>query len=224
MLTKKRLNWILYGLIAAICLPALPGYTFSDDSSSAKIPGPPSIEPMLEKDGVRVSLRTNVNSRNEMTVLVRISNFSQRPVLVTPDALEASTEDGFVIAQLDGNLPARTVWENSQNKKPVISDSFGKMKRATALIPFSSPYRIASTAHQLALFAEKTLAEKEKARIAISNRGLLQEVILPPGMATHGFVIYDASFVKAYDRTPAVNIKVQVGDEPFEFRFSGGRA
>ena len=92
--------------------------------------------------------------------------------------------------------------------------------KITSLIPFSTPYQIVTSAQKMAAFTEKAFATTQKPQSG--PNGSLREVILQPGMGTHGSIIYDASFVKAYAEAPTIHIKVKAdGDEPFEFKFRG---
>jgi|GEM_PF-3661717 len=176
--------------------------------------GPTSLEPTIERDDVRVSLRTDINKKRQMTVLVKISNLSDHPVLVSPDAVEATTDGGFIIPTVNINSQAL--------EKSSFSGAKGwdTATKITALIPFSTPYQIVTSAQKMAAFTEKTFATPQKPRLG--PHGSLREVILQPGMGTHGSIIYDASFMKAYSKAPTIHIKVKAdGDEPFEFVFSG---
>ncbi len=202
--------------------PAQKSELFSTQTQSpATQQGPMSFEPNLERDHVQVSLKTSLNKQNEMTVVIKISNLSDRPVLVSPDAVEAATEEGFVISPISHNRKTHHSLHSENNTWSTIS-------KAAALIPFSTPYRIVSSAKSLAQFTTKTWSAVNQNSAALNPtlstqafQGSLREVILQPGMATHGSIIYDASFIKAYSQTPTIHIKVRVNDdEPFEFKFS----
>ena len=173
---------------------------------------PVSLEPAIEKDGVRVALQTSLQKKDRLTVRVKISNLSENPVLVSPDAVEASTEEGFVIQPIGSKGSDTSKWKDSDSK----NDRWSKISKVAALIPFSDPYRIVSSTRAIANFAQKNLASPPKKKFD----GLLHELILQPGMATHGIINYDASSLKAFDYAPTLHIKVTVGSEPFEFKFA----
>ncbi len=177
--------------------------------------GPVSLEPAIEKDGVRVALQTSIQKKDELMVLIKISNLSTQPILVSPDAVEASTAEGCVIKPAGTSGAAQGKWDNSPAKK----SSWAKFTDAAAFIPFSDPYHIISSTKAIAQYAEKNNIRFFKPAQK-TNRGFLREVILQPGMATHGLIIYDASSLRAFDYAPTLHIKVTVGEEPFEFQFS----
>ncbi len=180
--------------------------------------GPVSLEPAIEKEGVRVALRTSMQKRDELSVLVKISNLSEQPILVSPDAVEATTEEGFVMKLAGSELSPTSHWAKNPEKK----SSWDKLTQVAALIPFSDPYKIISTTSKIAKYASQTTSANSQTsmRSPASRRGLLREVILQPGMATHGLIVYDASSLKAFDYAPTLRIKVMVGEEPFEFKFA----
>lgn len=187
-------------------------------SEHAMVSGPVSLEPAVEKNGVRVALRTSIQKKDELSVLVKISNFSDQPILVSPDAVEASTEEGFTM-QLAGS--SKTVSGGWGTNSTPSNSSWSKLAKVAAFIPFSDPYKIVSSTYALAQYAGKSAAAYSKAAAnSDARRGLLHEVILQPGMATHGLIIYDASSLKAFNYSPTLHIKVTVGSEPFEFKFS----
>ena len=175
----------------------------------AKPPGPFSLEPTVEKNGVRVALRSSIQKRNQMQVLVRVSNFSTQPVLVSPDAVETTTEEGFVI------LP-------SNGLQAIPSDAevtWSRISKAATLIPFADPYQIISKTQKVADFAKKSGLWDQIQNSQKKKSFQLKEVILQPGMATHGLIVYDASSLNAFEYNPMLHIKVMINGEPFEFVF-----
>lgn len=189
----------VFSLLVPICLA----------SSSAQIGiNAASIEPMVEKNNIRVALRATIEKQNQMTVLVKVSNFSEQPVLVSPDAVEMSTQEGFII------LPSNGI----KSAPSSSSATWAKISKAAALIPFSDPYKLISRTQKTVEYAEKhgLFQSGEQSKL---NRYKLRDVLLPPGMATHGLIIYDSSSLNAFDYNPLLRIKVMVNHEPFEFIF-----
>ena len=212
----------LFTIVFAVTVPLISlasiSYSQSVPSESKPVLGPTSLEPAIEKDGVLVALRTVLQKKDQLSVLVKISNLSEKPILVSPDAVEATTEEGFVMKLAGSELPIAKSWQSNPEKK----SSWDKFTQVAALIPFSDPYRIISTTTKLAKYASQsaTALSQPSFNTPTSRRGLLHEVILQPGMATHGLIIYDASMLKAFDYSPTLRIKVMVGEEPFEFKFA----
>ncbi len=204
MCKKSFYFMIPVSLICLLLSSSTQGVAFPDEP---QLQGPVSFEPSIEKDGIRVTLKTSLNTKNRMTVLVRVANFTDHPILVSPDAMEASTEEGFTIPP--SAEPAGSV-ETQPGK------AWQTMDKLNALIPFDTPFKIVKTARGIKQFAEKAIQNSENKDF---RKKLLREVILPPGMATRGLVVYDTSILKAFEETPALHIKVKVGEEPFEFRF-----
>jgi len=206
--SKKRIGSIILG--AGIFLGILSfAYAQNPISSSHKDVGPISVEPAIEKNGVRVALRSSIQKRNQMQVLVRVSNFSNQPVLVSPDAVETTTEEGFVI------LPSNGI-------KAFPSDTelaWSRISKAATLIPFADPYQIFSKTQRVADFAKKSGLWDQIQNSQKKKSFQLKEVILQPGMATHGLIVYDASSLNAFEYNPILHIKVMINGEPFEFVF-----
>ena len=201
---KKLIVSTGLGLCLLMIPPGKAQSPFSNQPSQAA--GPISMEPTIEKNGVRVSLRSNIQKKNQMRVLIKVSNFSGQPILVSPDAIETTTEEGFVIRPSNGILV-----DSSESH-------WSKFSKAASLIPFADPYQIISKTQKVADFAKKSglwdhLQNGQKKTLQ------LKEVILQPGMATHGLIIYDASSLNAFSYNPMLRIKVNVGSEPFEFIF-----
>ncbi len=212
---KKILAFILSGFVVMFPSPFAWTQTSIQTAEQRLVQGPTSLEPAIEKDGIRVALRTSIKKKNELTVLVKISNFSEQPVLVSPDAVEASTEEGFIM-KLAGSSESKNLsaWPEASQK----SNTWSKWSEVAALVPFVDPYRIISSTKAIADYAGKNSSKFFKS--AQKSSGLLREVILQPGMATHGLIVYDASALKAFDYAPNLRIKVTVGNEPFEFKFA----
>lgn len=213
------LKKILHLILSSLALLGTPALTWAQSptlTEQALATGPTSLEPSVEKNGVRVALRTSIRKRDQLSVLVKISNLSEQPILVSPDAVEASTAEGFVIPTLASKTQT-THWSN----EPSSNSSWSKFEKVAAYIPFSDPYKLVSSTYALAKYAGKSIAAMPQTSASSpSQKGLLHEVILQPGMATHGLIIYDASSLKAFSYAPTLRIKVMVGEEPFEFKFS----
>ena len=205
-----RLKKIFFTGIVLFCLMVSPAQTqFSSATNTQKAPGPISMEPAVEKNGVRVTLRSNIQRRNQMQVLVKVSNFSEQPVLVSPDAVETTTGEGFVI------LP-------SNGLKASPSDAaitWSRISRAATLIPFADPYQVISKSQKVADFAKKSGLWDQIQNSQQKKTFQLKEVILQPGMATHGLIVYDASSLNAFEYNPMLHIKIMINGEPFEFVF-----
>ncbi len=167
------------------------------------------MEPAVEKNGVRVALRSSIQKRNQMQVLVKVSNFSEQPVLVSPDAVETTTEEGFVI------LPSNGIKASPSDAEMAWS----RISKAATLIPFADPYQIISKTQKVADFAKKSGLWDQIQNSQKKKSFQLKEVILQPGMATHGLIVYDASSLNAFEYNPMLHIKVMINGEPFEFVF-----
>lgn len=206
----KTHNKLTLGLVLLMLTGTLPASSQTPEMAvHAHSPGPISMEPAVEKNGVRVALRSNIQKRNQMQVLVRVSNFSNQPVLVSPDAVETTTEEGFVI------LP-------SNGLKAYPSDAevtWSRISKAATLIPFADPYQIISKTQKVADFAKKSGLWEQIQNSQKKKSFHLKEVILQPGMATHGLIVYDASSLNAFEYNPMLHIKVMINGEPFEFVF-----
>lgn len=213
----KKIQHLGLALLTSLGMsPSLWAQSSPPQAEAASFPGPVSLEPAVEKNGVRVALRTSIRKKDELTVFVKISNLSEQPILVSPDAIEASTEEGFIIQPIGSKKTVSENWNPSSD-----NSSWKKISKVAAFIPFSDPYHILSSAKAIANYAEKKSATLSKLNSTPrKSRGLLKEVILQPGMATHGLIIYDASSLKAFDYAPTLHIKVIVGQEPFEFKFA----
>lgn len=210
LLYSKKLNHRL-SLIALLLLVISPlaFAQVSFSNSSLRDSGPISMEPTVEKNGVRVALRSSIQKKNQMQVLVKVSNFSEQPVLVSPDAVETTTEEGFVI------LPSNGISPESSN----AFQTWSKISKAASLIPFADPYRIISKTQKVADFAKKSGLWEQIQNSQKKKNFHLKEVILQPGMATHGLIVYDASSLNAFEYNPMLHIKIMVNGEPFEFIF-----
>lgn len=183
-------------------------FSFGWTSASPEIT-PHSIEPMIEKNDIRVALRATLEKKNQMMVLVKVSNFSSQSVLVSPNAVEMSTEEGFVI------LPSNGLKETNSEE---YSAAWSKISKAASLIPFSDPYKLVSRTQKAAEYAQKNNLFQPKSDLKF-ERYRLHDVILAPGTATHGLIVYDSSMLKAFDYSPKLRIKVTVNQNPFEFVF-----
>ena len=147
---KKILPHILALTILSTTVPL--GWTQSQSlSKQPPTAGPVSLEPAVEKEGVRVALRTSIQRKNELAVLVKISNLSEQPILVSPDAVEATTEEGFVMKLAGTDEPNSSHWGNSPQKPTTWS----RWSEVAALVPFADPYHIISSTKAIADFAKK---------------------------------------------------------------------
>jgi len=207
---SRNFKKVLVPSLLLFCLMASPARTqLSSAANTQRAPGPISMEPSVEKNGVRVALRSSIQKRNQMQVLVRVSNFSDQPVLVSPDAVETTTGEGFVI------LPSNGV-------KASLSDTaitWSRISKAATLIPFADPYQVISKTQKVADFAKKSGLWDQIQNSQQKKTFQLKEVILQPGMATHGLIVYDASSLNAFEYNPMLHIKVMINGEPFEFVF-----
>lgn len=207
MKTQKK---ITYSLVLILLTGALPAASQTPEMAiHTKSPGPISMEPAVEKNGVRVALRSSIQKRNQMQVLVKVSNFSEQPVLVSPDAVETTTEEGFVI------LPSNGIKASPSDAEMAWS----RISKAATLIPFADPYQIISKTQKVADFAKKSGLWDQIQNSQKKKSFQLKEVILQPGMATHGLIVYDASSLNAFEYNPMLHIKVMINGEPFEFVF-----
>ncbi len=211
----SKTRYLIFFLFALSSAFSLCQAQSAPSSSPPVMTGPISREPAVEKDGVRVALQTSRPKKNLLKLRVKISNLSDRPVLVSPDAVETSAEGGFVLPTVAASGAAASTWSNT----PSTNNAWAAFSKVAALIPFSDPYKIISSTKSLAEYAEKKAGEYSRANQS-DNRGLLRELILQPGMATHGFIVYDASSLRAFDYAPNLHIKVTVSGEPFEFQFA----
>lgn len=190
--------------LGSCCLLAVPAVKAQSPVLNSY--GTVSIDPSVEKNDIRVTLQASIQKKNELSVLVKVSNFSAEPVFVSPDAVEMSTEEGFII------LPSNGVTPDSDSH-------WSKISKVAALIPFADPYQIISKTQKVADFAKKT-GLLEAFENKNTNRHQLREVILQPGMATHGLIIYNAASLNAFSYNPRLHIRVVVSSEPFEFVFN----